>query len=139
MKNQIKSLTFSLFLLLVLSLALVSSAGAAPDPFIGVWTALDLDGSNLQLSIGGGAGNSYHLFYFDDGASVCGLDTGGDPLYPANAKGVGTATGDVLSVTFAVKCLAMPSYSYGESPYAFTYNSGTGTLTDGYGLIWTRK
>lgn len=138
MKNHFKTLTFSLFLLLVLSLALVSTAGAAPDPFIGVWTAVDLDGSNMQLMIGGGAGDSYHLFYYDDGASVCGT-SGGVPIYPANAKGTGTAVGDVLTGSLAVKCLDKPAYFYGNSPYTFAYSIGSDTLTDGYGIVWSRK
>jgi hypothetical protein len=42
--------------LLLVSMLVVPQASAKPDPFIGVWTSIDVDGSSQTLTIGGGSG-----------------------------------------------------------------------------------
>ncbi len=69
-----------------------SSAGAPPDPYVGAWESIDIDGSYQTLSIGLGAARdpsgdpsgvppdpmrplaSHQVVYFDHGATVCGGD-----------------------------------------------------------------
>jgi len=56
---------------LLMAAVLVVGAAAAPDPFKGKWHSIDVDGSNQTLQVGGGPGGSYHVRYYDDGATVC--------------------------------------------------------------------
>jgi hypothetical protein len=122
---------------LVMAAVLVVGAAAAPDWFKGTWYSVDLaDGSNQTLRIGGGPGNSYHVRYYDDGASVCGWHpvTGGDA---ASAQGSLTATDNVLSGNMDVYCLASPRYLYANGDFRYTYDSVEDTLTDQHGNTWT--
>jgi hypothetical protein len=57
-----------------------SMAGVEPSPFHGAWESRDLDGSYQRLMIGGPWPRwrpvpiTYHIVYFDHGATVCGGD-----------------------------------------------------------------
>ncbi len=122
---------------LVLSGVIAPAAAAKQDPFVGTWYSVDIfDNSNQSLSVGGGPGNIYHVQYGDDGASLCGIDAEGVPLYAGVAKGEFTAVGTLLAGTLPVRCLAKPSYILGNFDFSFTYDSATDTMTDAYGVIW---
>ena len=123
----------------LLALTLFRTAGAAPpgSPFTGVWQSTDTDLSHQTLAIGGVA--TYHVRLYDDGASVCGQDAYGVPLYAAIGLGTGSASGNTLVVTLAITCLSHPSRFYGNVPVAYTYNPSTDTLTDQIGVVWTRR
>ncbi|HEX9890898.1 MAG TPA: hypothetical protein VGB28_02405 [Actinomycetota bacterium] len=115
--------------LLALSVALGPSAGAAPpDPFHGAWKSIDTDGSNQNLSFGGG-GTTRQVRLFDDFASGCG---GGI----ATARGIGTVAGDSLDVTLSVRCANGTFIP--DTPVTFTYDGGTDTLDDSFGVTWNR-
>jgi hypothetical protein len=117
-----------------LGLAIAAPVAAVDDPFLGRWTAVDNDGSNMTLQIAG----HYQLVLYDDGASVCGVfDENGDPTVAAIVKGTGSATGEVLSVSFTGRCLTGGGATFSNS-YTFTYDPGTDTLTDGTAVIWYR-
>jgi hypothetical protein len=124
---------------LLMAGALVITAAAAPNPFRGAWHSVDVDGSNQTLRIGGGPGSSYHVHYFDDGATVCGLDpVTGDFLYAAFARGVLAGSGYTIAGDLPVYCLAHPRYLYATAPFGYTYDPGTNTLTDVQGIVWYR-
>lgn len=117
-----------------LTLAVVTSAvTAAPsDPFKGVWTSTDTDGSHQILSFGGN-GDTRAVHYFDAGASVCGW-----PAVNVTATLIGQAT---VSGSSATADLAGQCNGTGQSlasTSTFTYDSGTNTLTDTFGVIWHR-
>jgi hypothetical protein len=122
---------------LVVSAVIATAASAKKDPFLGKWYSVDTyDGSNQSLSIGGGPGSTYHVQYRDDGASLCGTDANGVPLYAAKAKGELDGTGGVLAGSLPVICLAQPSYVLGDFGFSLTYDSLTDTFTDSYGVVW---
>jgi hypothetical protein len=125
----------------LVGLLLVSAvASAAPGAFVGAWESTDIDGSYQRLVIGGGPGASHRVLYYDNGATVCGLDpTTGEILYPALARGRGQASGDVLSGNWRVWCLSHPVTFYGDLGFEFTYHVGSDTLTDSSGVVWNRK
>jgi hypothetical protein len=109
-------------------------ASAAPNksPFVGVWTALDTDGSNMKLWVRGGIRPS-HVKITDDMASSC------DPDGPATGmdKGTLTATG-ALHVDFRVRC--HNDHSVIAVSRTFEYRALTDTLRDiQSGRIWTRS
>jgi hypothetical protein len=114
---------------LALSAAVAGTTFAAPsDPFKGKWQSVDTDGSNQLLALGG-AGSTRQVTLHDDFASACG---GG----VAVVRGIGTVAGDSLSGTFAVRCAngtAVP-----DTPVTWEYDSETDTLTDSFGVVWSR-
>lgn len=121
---------------LIISAVFVIGAAAAPDPFQGTWYSEDIDHSNQTLRIGGGPGSSYHVRYYDDGASVCGWTLGASGP-AASANGSLSASGYVLSGSLPVYCLTSPRYFYANSAFEFTYNPVTDTLTDSpWGVVW---
>jgi hypothetical protein len=139
MKRQKQITGQAIILATVVALLTISVASAAPpSPFVGFWKSVDIDGSNQTLLISPAPGNSNRLFLFDRGATVCGLDSSGNPLYPATARGRGAVSGSDLSGTWNVWCLSRPVTFYGNVGFNFTYDSGADTLTDGIGVVWHR-
>lgn len=125
-------------LIVLISAVFAAQAGAAPNPFIGMWHSTDIDGSNQTLTIGGGPGNTFRVRYHDDGASICGLDPDtGDFLYAASARGSLTASGDYLSGTMPVYCQTSPPSLWGTYFFEYWYDPGTDTLTDNLGVVWS--
>ena len=119
---------------------LAAPAGAARDPFRGVWYSTDVDGSSQRLVVGGGRGDSYRVFYFDAGATVCGLDPDtGDILYAAVARGSLLHSGNEISGDLPVTCLSRPRSFYGTFSFTYTYDPAADTLTDSIGVIWYRR
>src|SRR5574340_36436 len=124
---------------LLLAAVMVIGAAAAPDPFKGQWRSTDTDGSTQTLRIGGGPDGSYHIVYYDDGATVCGLDENGDFLAAASAVGRLGPSGDTISGLAPVYCMASPRYLYDLDVYfEYTYQAGTDTLLDVHGVTWSR-
>ena len=122
-------------------LLLVSNlAAAAASPFVGAWESTDIDGSYQRLVIGGGPGDGHRVLLYDYGATVCGLDPAtGEILYAAMARGSGQAQGDVLSGGWGVWCLSRPVTFYGDLAFELAYEATSDTLTDGTGVVWSRK
>lgn len=138
MYKDVRLIVITAALLLALALG-NSNVFAASDPFIGSWESIDSDGSYQILTIGGGPGASYHVRYYDYGATICGLGPGGEFLYAASAQGVITDSGSGLTGTLAVYCRSSPPTFWGNADFHFGYNAATDTLTDGFGITWTRK
>ncbi len=120
---------------IMIAAVLVVGAAAAPDPFKGTWYSVDIDTSNQTLRIGGGPGSSYHARYYDEGASVCGWIPGASGP-AASANGSLSATGLVLSGSLPVYCLTSPRTFYGDGSFTFTYDPGTDTMLDSWGVTW---
>ena len=141
MKRYIVYSFMTIILLALISTAVVSKASAAPPtaPYVGRWESIDLDGSYQTLTISGGK-NLHNIDYRDNGASLCGLDENGDPLYAASFRGKLTSDGLTLSGTVDVYCLTRPPSQLFENFYVeYTYQPENDTLIDGSGLIWNRR
>ena len=123
---------------LLISATTVTSVLAARDPFIGAWESTDLDGSYQTLTIGGGPDNTYHVRYYDFGATVCGLDETGDFLYAASARGVLTGSDGSITGTLHVNCMTHPPTFWGDAYITYVYDADTDTIFDG-AVFWTRK
>jgi hypothetical protein len=135
-----KSLLPSLLAAMLLIALAVSPVGAKPDPFIGVWTSTDIDGSSQTLNIGGGGGGTRHVRYYDDGATVCGLDPDtGDFLFAASARGPLSASGNTLSGNLDLYCMTTPPTFNGTYSFTYTYDPVSDTLTDWLGVVWSRR
>ncbi len=135
-------LTLVVSLALTLCFATASSASASPpEPsFSGVWWSIDVDGSHQTLVISPRwrQAGAYSVFYFDDGASVCGCDTENHPLYAGIGYGTGSAVGTDLSVTFDFWCLSRWPRRYGSVSFHLGYDAVHDILEDEFGVVWHR-
>ena len=128
-----------LFLLALISLFFVTAAVAvSASDFVGFWRATDgEDGSNLTMLIRGRRGDRLRILLFDDGATICGVDNEGNPLYPAIYRGRGEAVGDVLDARGRTLCLSRPADLLPAFDATLTYNSGPGTI-DAFNSTFSR-
>jgi hypothetical protein len=60
----------------------------------------------------------------------------GVPMRSATARGAGIEAGATLKVTLAVNC--HNGTPHDDVPYTFTYDPSTNTLTDNFGIVWSR-
>lgn len=121
------ALTLAMALVLVMGAAVATAA--PPDPFRGAWTSTDVvDDSSQRLTFGGG-GDTRTVRLFDADATVA---CGGGPVI---ARGVGSISGDTLTVEFSFNCAS------GAEPGPFTveYTAVDGTLEENISsTVWTR-
>lgn len=75
MKTKIKIFAPVLTIAAILALAGIVQA-ASPSPFIGHWQAMDVDGSDLGLTIGGPPNGSFRITMTDNYISFCDGGTG---------------------------------------------------------------
>jgi hypothetical protein len=91
----------------------------------------------MKLTIGGGPAH-YNPRYVDFGASVCGLDADGQPIYAFRANGDGTSTANDLDADYpAAYCMKSPKELWGSFSATYTYDPSNDTLWDGW-VTWTR-
>jgi hypothetical protein len=105
--------------------------------YVGTWQSLDIDGSTQILRIWLNAG-IYQVEWYDEGATICGLDDSGAPIHAVTLTGTGSvlATGG-LSTNFSGTCHDGDSTAVGPFVIPFTYDRATDTLYDGT-LTWYR-
>lgn len=112
------------------------------DPFVGEWSALDpVDGSNMMLDIEQRDG-AYEVLLLDLGATVCGLDKAGDPVFAAELESVGVVQGEVLRTSApTLKCLSdPPTYQTLDLTMDYTYQHEEDTLFDHLQeVVWQRR
>ena len=119
---------------LVLGVVLVLGAppaAAAQGDLAGTWTSIDTDGSNQTLTITGSGARVYAMSLFDDSASLC-------DGAPASANGSGRVDGEDLFMRVAAVCLPGGNRLRGVIDIAFTYDAASDTLTDSFGVVWSR-
>lgn len=125
------TLTIGLAAGLVLGLG-AAPAGAAQGDLAGTWTSIDNDGSNQTLTVTGSGSRAYAVAYFDDAATT--LCDGG----PAMALGTGRVEDDLLFTRSAAVCVPGGNRLRGLIEIVYEYDSGSDTLTDNFGVVWSR-
>jgi hypothetical protein len=116
-----------------------ATAGTPPDPFLGSWRAVDFDGSDESLSIGGpdspnGPSNVRRVVLRDDSAT---LACGGGRFF---GEGIGFIDGTTMISILELYCENAGTL-IGEDRIDFTFHPETGTLTDeaaGVEVVWSR-
>jgi hypothetical protein len=121
-----------IIVIIALSLLTISAASIAPkSPFKGLWRAIDLDGSNIQLVIAGGGRGIYQLTWTDDYWSIC------DGL-PGIGRGQGQLDGgdpNILHTDWVIRCTSQhESYDF---QFDARYYADTDTL-EFQDVIWSR-
>ncbi len=129
---------------LALLVVLVAAPGRAGEtsPFVGHWEGIDLDDSRMIINISEGPDGNVQVFFKDFGASACGLDDAGEPLYAGQVKWLGVIDGDELWTygrggagvgNGALWCMANPPFmlvDVVEEPTLFvTYDAAGDRLT----------
>jgi hypothetical protein len=102
------------------------------DPFIGEWIAEDpVDGSRMILAIEE-EDSAYQVLLLDKGATICGLDEAGNPVFAAELKSIGIVQGEVLRTSApSLKCLSdPPTFQELDLTIDYRYQTGTDTLID---------
>ena len=99
--------------------------------FAGSWSSIDTDGSNQVLRVTGSGKGSYGMVLYDDAASACG---GAPTLF----VGSGHPDGDELVMVGALACQPGGNILHGVVPIGFSYDPSDDTLTDFFGVTWTR-
>ncbi|HSI98849.1 MAG TPA: hypothetical protein VLA59_00515 [Patescibacteria group bacterium] len=87
--------TTAAVLLILLS---VVPAAARADPFTGAWSATDVDGSAMLMSISSGPTGAYQVVLIDRVGTICLNNDAASDLFQGSA--VGTVSGDVLAATW---------------------------------------
>jgi hypothetical protein len=102
------------------------------DPFVGGWIAEDpVDGSSMILTIEQ-EDSAYQILLLDKGATICGLDEAGNPVFAAELKSVGIVQGEILRTSApSLKCLSdPPTFQNLDLTIDYSYQSATDTLID---------
>jgi hypothetical protein len=116
----------------------IALAARQSDPFVGSYAAVDtaFDNSNMLLAFGGpdstgGPSEVRRVVWLDDvAASAC----DGDRFF---AEGVGSVSGNAILVVFEVYCGSAGNL-IGEDTVEFVFDPSSGTMTDSYGITWSR-
>jgi hypothetical protein len=119
-------------LMLAIALPTATAAAAVKSDFTGLWVSTDTDGSSQTLSVSAGARPS--VVYQDFYASGC--DQFAGPATHWVASGFGSVEDDTLYVEFHKS--GCGTFLQGGYVDAYTYDSGTDTLTDSFGITWYR-
>jgi len=129
-----RMLTGALALWLVAAglLALAPAVSAAGSGFAGTWVSIDSDGSTQGLVIG--RGTTPAVTYRDFFASSCA--NAGAPSTHFVATGFGSIDGDSLWVEF--RNGGCGRQMIGPFGLGLSYDDGTDTLTDDFGVTWYR-
>jgi hypothetical protein len=113
-------------------LATVPAVAAAASDFSGTWVSTDSDGSTQALSVGRGA--SPAVTYLDFYANSCA--TAGSPSTQFVANGRGSIDGASMWVDF--RNGGCGRHKLGAFGLEFLYDGGSDTLTDSFGITWSR-
>lgn len=125
-----------LFAIAIVSLIVLAAAiPRARNPWTGKWWGIDLYDNSLQSVVfhgGNGLGGYIGFKYVDRGASVCGVDSYGTPLYKADARGTGQITGLNFVGLADIRCLTHPPYIWAEDfTFNWIYDPINNTISDG--------
>lgn len=122
------------FMVFLLTLVAANPYKSQSNPWKGKWWSIDLDGSLQSVVFLG----SNQFKYVDRGATICGVDQEGIPLYRADGRGSGSISDLSFTGTTTLRCLTHPPYVWGEHTFVWTYDPATNTITDGF-TTYTRS
>jgi hypothetical protein len=136
---------FVLLLITLISLILLAASTpnkSNPNPWRGKWWSIDQDNSLQSIVFHGGynSGGSVGFNYIDRGASMCGLDELGVPIFKADARGSGTVSGNTFTGQGNIRCLAKPPYIGLENrTFVWTYDPATNSISDRHNNTYIRS
>lgn len=124
--TTVRKILIALFTAGVVFLA-PQTAFSAPSPFTGAWEGIDVDGSQMTLTVSGGS-SQVRIAFFDDHA--CSGHPDDDAEGPATIRGTGTIDGATLTWSFdEIRCANGIVISTPGATNTFTYDATTDTLS----------
>jgi hypothetical protein len=104
----------------------------------GRWVATDSDGSSMTLEVKQNPDESHHIVMIDEDAAACRTDSDGQDAMAFRAEGRGTASGFTLDLHGVVGICEDTGRTISFDIH-FTYDPGSDTLSDSYGIRWHRE
>jgi hypothetical protein len=104
-----------------------ASTVAGTDPFRGQWSAIDIDGSRMQVSFSG-SGQTRAVSLVDRRSTVCGG-------IPQSATGEGVVGDDQIDITGTIACAG--SVDAEDWTATFVHDAASAKLFDGF-VVWGR-
>ena len=129
--NRIAHVLVALPLGAALSLGLTQPASGTAGPLSGTWTSTDSDGSSQIMTIQGSGQRAYAITAVDLAATLCGGA-------PALVVGAGSVVEDGLDAVITVACIPGGNLLRFRVPISYEYDAGADTLTDSFGVVWSR-
>jgi hypothetical protein len=129
--NRIVHVFSPLVLGVALSLSLTQPASGAAGSLSGTWTSTDTDGSSQVMTITGSGQRAYAITAVDSVASLCGGA-------PALIVGAGSVVEDGLVSLATVTCVPGGNLLRFRVAISYEYDAGADTLTDSFGVVWSR-
>jgi len=120
---------------LTLIVALASPAAAAADPFTGSWTATDVDGSAMRMTIGNGSSGVHQVILIDHVGTICIANGAASELFHGAATGI--VEGDVLAATWLRARCGNLSFDFGSGQFFMEYLPDNDQLF-GMDVYWDR-
>lgn len=120
---------------LLLPLLAAAPASATTSPFIGSWSATDVDGSAMTMTIGGGADGSHRVGLVDHVGTICINSEASSLLFHGTA--IGVADGDVLTATWRTARCGDTGFDFEAGQFAMEYLPATDELF-GMDVVWER-
>ena len=114
------------------SAILAPTAWAASGGLADTWISVDRDGSTQTLTITGSGGKAYAMVYVDESA------TGACNGAPARIVGPGVVDGNDIVMEATLVCLPGGNPFRSRLAIGFSYDAGSDTLTDSFGIVWHR-
>jgi hypothetical protein len=133
MRNLVRPLS-PLLSLVVLAVA-VGPASAAVSPFVGSWSATDLDGSAMTMTIGNGPQGTFRVVLIDHAGTICVNAEAASDLFQGSAGA--TVDGDVLTATWLTSRCGNVSFDFESGQFAMEYLPGSDTMF-GMDVLWHR-
>jgi hypothetical protein len=127
MKRTVLSVAAGVVLAFLPATAWASTGGLA-----GSWTSVDNDGSLQTLDITGSGEKAYSMVYYDESA------TGVCDGAPARVSGPGFVVDDGVVMFGTLVCQPGGNVLRSRLTLAYEYDAGTDTLTDSFGIVWSR-
>lgn len=120
---------------LLLILAMATPAAAAADPFTGSWSATDIDGSAMTMTIGNGNSGVHQVVLIDHVGTICIANGAATDLFQGSAAGI--VDGDVLAATWLRTRCGNLSFDFEGGQFLMEYLPDSDQLF-GMGVYWGR-
>jgi hypothetical protein len=106
---------------------------------VGRWESIDeADNSYQTLEITDLGGGRFRVVYRDQGASACGTNDAGEPLFEASIEWEAKTSDNELTGSAAVVCATDPPSELGTYEVGMEYRPGDDALLS-EGVVWTRS
>ena len=130
---MIRRLTLAAVLLLPLLAA--APANASTSGFTGSWSATDVDGSAMIMTIGGDANGAHRVGLVDRVGTICIGSEATSRLFHGTA--IGVVEGDVLTATWLTARCGDTAFDFESGQFAMEYLPATDQLF-GMDVYWER-